>query len=89
MKKVIRQVLKEELTASDKKEIKQLAKDEFEKLFKTKEVKEKVEDIVRKQIKNDKATDVEIAKITQKVLVKLFKTFWVRRNFWSNNLENI
>jgi Ethanolamine utilization protein EutJ (predicted chaperonin) len=89
MKKVIRQVLKEELTASDKKEIKQLAKDEFEKLFKTKEVKEKVEDIVRKQIKNDKATDVEIAKITQKVLVKLFKTFWVRRNFWSNNLENV
>lgn len=89
MKKVIRQVLNEELSAADKKEVKQLAKDEFEKLFKTKEVKEKVEDIVRKQVKNDKPTEKEIAKITQKVLVKLFKTFWVRRNFWSNNLENV
>jgi hypothetical protein len=89
MKVDIRKILKEELTSSDKTEIKNIFKKEFEKKLKSSEFKSAVEDIVRKQLKSDNPTKKEVAKITQKVIVKLYKTFWTRRSFWSNNLENI
>ena len=89
MKDRIRRVLKEELTSTDKSDIKKIFNVEFEKKLKSSEFKTAVEDIVRKQVKNDKKTEKEIATITQKVLVKLYKTFWTRRSFWSNNLESI
>ena len=87
MKDTIRKILKEE--DFSKTQIKKMIDDEFEKKIKSTAFKDAVKDIVRTQVKNDKKTEKEIAKITQKVLVKLYKTFWVRRNFWSNNLENV
>jgi hypothetical protein len=89
MKDTIRRVLSEELTASDKSEIKDIFKKEFEKKLKSAEFKEVVQDIVLKQVGSDKKTKKEIAAITQKVIIKLYKTFWTRRSFWANNLENI
>lgn len=89
MKRIIRKVLLEDLSQKDKSEIKDIFKSEFEKKIKSSDFKDAVEKIVIKQLGNDKKTKKEVAAITQKVLVKLFKTFWVRRNFWSNNLENI
>lgn len=89
MKKVIKQVLKEELTRADKAEIKKIAKDEFEAMLKNSNIKSKIEDIVKKQLKNDKPTQREVADITQKVLVQFYKTLWTRRNFWANKLDNI
>lgn len=87
MKDTIRKILKEEdFTKTD---IKKIAQDEFDKKIKSPEFKSAVEDIVRKMVKSDKATEKEIAAITNKVLVKLYKTFWTRRSFWSNNLENL
>jgi len=87
MKDTIRKILKEE--DFTKTEIKKMIGDEFEKKIKSTAFKDTVKDIVRDQVKGDKKTEKEIATITQKVLVKLYKTFWTRRNFWSNNLENI
>jgi hypothetical protein len=89
MKHVIKQVIKEELTRSDKTEIKNIFKSEFNKMIKTGDIKKKIGEIVKNQLKTDKPTRKEVGKMTQKVLVKLFKTFWVRKNFWSNNLENV
>ena len=89
MKTLIKQILKEDLSRTDKTEVKKLAKAEFESLIKGADFKTKIEDIVVKQMKTDKKSQKEIAKITQKVLVKLFKTFWVRRSFWANNLDSI
>jgi hypothetical protein len=89
MKRIIRKVLLEDLSQKDKSEIKDIFKSEFEKKIKSSDFKDAVEKIVIKQLGNDKKTKKEVAAITQKVLVKLFKTFWVRRSFWSNNLENI
>tara|TARA_R110002020_G_scaffold163538_4_gene349582 strand:+ start:2097 stop:2366 length:270 start_codon:yes stop_codon:yes gene_type:complete len=89
MKDSIRRIIKEELTSSDKTEIKNIFKDEFVKKLKSSEFKEAVNDIVVKQLGSDKKTKKEVAAITQKVIVKLYKTFWTRRSFWSNNLENI
>ena len=89
MKSLIKQVLKEELTRADKAEIKKIAKTEFEDMLKSSNIKSKIEDIVKKQLKNDKATQKEVADITQKVLVQFYKTLWTRRSFWANKLDNI
>tara|TARA_R110000803_G_scaffold22931_1_gene56599 strand:- start:329 stop:601 length:273 start_codon:yes stop_codon:yes gene_type:complete len=85
----IRKIITEELTASDKSDIKDIFKTEFEKKLKSSDFKDAINDIVVKQIGSDKKTKKEIASITQKVIVKLYKTFWTRRSFWSNNLEDV
>jgi len=89
MKGIIKQVLKEELTRADKAEIKKLARSEFEDMLKTSNIKSKIEDLVKKQLKNDKATQKEVADITQKVLVQFYKTLWTKRSFWANKLDSI
>jgi len=89
MKNLIKQVLKEELTRADKAEIKKLARTEFEDMLKSTGIKSKIEDLVKKQLRNDKATQKEVAEITQKVLVQFYKTLWNRRSFWVNKLDNI
>ena len=85
----LKKIIKEELTRADKAEIKKLARKEFEDMLKTSDIKSKIEDLVKKQLKNDKPTQKEIADITQKVLVQFYKTMWTRRSFWSNKLDNI
>lgn len=89
MRLLIKHILKEELTRADKAEIKKLARTEFEDMIKTSNIKSKIEDIVKKQLKNDKPTQKEVADITQKVLVQFYKTLWTKRNFWANKLDNI
>lgn len=89
MKNLIKQVLKEELTRADKAEIKKLARSEFEDMLKSTNIKSKIEDLVKKQLKNDRSTQKEVAEITQKVLVQFYKTLWNRRSFWVNKLDNI
>jgi hypothetical protein len=87
--KPIKQIIKEELSRADKAEIKKLARAEFEDMLKDSGIKSKIEDLVKKQLKNDKATQKEVADITQKVLVQFYKTMWTRRSFWANKLDNI
>jgi hypothetical protein len=89
MEKVIKQILKEELTRADKAEIKKLARAEFESMLKDSNIKSKIEDLVKKQLKNDKPTQKEVAEISQKVLVQFYKTLWTRRSFWANKLDSI
>lgn len=87
--KPIKQIIKEELTRADKAEIKKLARAEFEDMLKDSGIKSKIEDLVKKQLKNDKPTQKQVAEITQKVLVQFYKTMWTRRSFWANKLDSI
>lgn len=89
MKNKIKQILKEELTRSDKAEIKRLARAEFEDMLKKTDIKSKIEKMVVDQLKKDKPTQKEVAKITEKVLIQFYKTLWTRRSFWANKLDNI
>lgn len=89
MRDTIRRVLSEELSASDKSAVKDIFEKEFEKKMKSSEFKDAVQEIVLKQLGSDKKTKKEVAAITQQVIIKLYKTFWTRRSFWANNLENI
>ena len=89
----IKHILKEELNASDEARIKKLARDEFDKEIKkhlsSSQLEKKVKELVIANLKNHKPTQKEIASITKDVLVKLYKTLWMRKGFWSNGLENI
>jgi len=85
----IRKIITEELTSADKSDIKDIFKTEFEKKLKSSEFKNDINNIVIKQLGSDKKTKKEVAKITQKVIIKLYKTLWTRRSFWSNNLEDV
>ena len=92
-KLIIKQVIKEELNKSDETRIKKLARDEFDKAIKkfvkSDDLEKTVKDLVIKNIKKDKPTQKEVAKVTKEVLLKLYKILWTRNNFWTNNLENI
>jgi hypothetical protein len=89
----IKNILKEELNASDEARIKKLARDEFDKEIKkhlsSSQLEKKVKELVIANLKNHKPTQKEVASITRDVLVKLYKTLWTRKGFWSNGLENI
>ena len=89
----IRQILREELTASDETRIKKLARDEFDALIKkhlnSDQLEKTVKELVVKNLKKDKPTQKEIAIITKEVMLKFYKVLWTRKNFWSNGLENI
>lgn len=73
--------LKENLTKADvKKEITiYLSSDEF---------KNKVGKIVKDRLKNEKELEDKVVEITGNVITQLFKTLWVKRNTWKNNLTN-
>ncbi len=85
----LKNIIREELNRSDKAEIKRLARKEFEEMLKTSDIKTKIEKMVKDQIGKDKATQKEVAKISEKVLIQFYKTLWTRRTFWANKLDNI
>jgi hypothetical protein len=72
---------KNNITKSDvKKEMKVfLSSSEFE---------NKVSKIVKNRLKDDKDLEDKVVDITKNVITQLFKTLWVKRTTWSNNLTN-
>jgi hypothetical protein len=54
----------------------------------TDEFKAKIEKIVKDRLKNDKELENKLVEITRNVLTQLYKTLWVKRGVWRNNLTN-
>ena len=81
METCIKQRLHEELTKTDvKNEVKlQMDSNDFEK---------KIIKIVKDFVKNDKAMEDKVIDISKNVLIQLYKTLWIKRSFWANNLTN-
>ena len=44
--------------------------------------------IVKDRIKNEKELEDKIVDITSNVLTQLYKTLWIKRAVWKNNLSN-
>ena len=73
--------INEELTKSDiSKEVKAY--------ISSQEFKDKIERIVKDRLKDNKELEHQTVEITKNVLTQLFKTLWIRRNTWINNLTN-
>lgn len=54
----------------------------------TKAFKATIEKIVKDRLRNDKELDDKVVEITKNVLTQLYKTLWVKRGIWRNNLSN-
>ena len=54
----------------------------------TAEFKTKIEKIVKDRIKNEKELEDKVVEITKNVLTQLYKTLWLKRNTWIDNLSN-
>jgi hypothetical protein len=63
-------------------------KDEIKSQLDGNALKKKVEDIIKDKIKNDKDLEDKIVEINKNVLTQLFKSLWVKRAFWKDNLSN-
>jgi len=52
------------------------------------EFKKKIEKIVKDRLKNEKELEDKVVEITRNVLTQLYKTLWIKRAVWRNNLSN-
>jgi len=82
------------LTNTDKKEIERIARKEIKDFLKTASFEKDVIDVVdsqlkRKNTKLSKTHRAEVVDVSTKVLIELYKTFWLRRNFWDSQIKNV
>tara|TARA_B100002019_G_C21255957_1_gene593861 strand:- start:1596 stop:1853 length:258 start_codon:yes stop_codon:yes gene_type:complete len=82
------------LTNTDKKEIERIARKEIKSFLKTASFEKDVIDVVETQLKRknsklSKTHRAEVVDVSTKVLIELYKTFWLRRNFWDSQIKNV
>lgn len=82
-------VITEELTRTDKSDIKKMIAKEIEATLKSKNFKDKVSDEVTKDVKKNKELEKVVVEITRNVVTQLYKVLWMRRTFWRNSLKNV
>jgi len=70
-----------EMTVKEKSELKTYVLD-------SKDFETKVGKIVKEKIKNDKELEDMVVDITRNVITQLYKTLWIKRNFWRTSLSN-
>lgn len=61
---------------------------EVKKYIDSAEFKAKIEKIVKDRIKEDKMLEDKVVEITKNVLSQLYKTLWVKKSVWLNNISN-
>jgi len=82
MKDLIKTMLNEStLTKSD-------VKDEFKNQLDTNVFKKKIEAIVKDKLKDNKDLEDRVVEISKNVLTQLFKTLYIKRASWRDNLSN-
>jgi hypothetical protein len=63
-------------------------KKEMKIFLSTSDFENKVSKIVKSRLRDDKELEDKVVDITKNVITQLFKTLWVKRATWSNNLTN-
>jgi hypothetical protein len=81
MKELIKYRLHEELTKGD-------VKSEIDSFLNSGKLEDKVKKIFKDRVKNEKELEDKVVEITRNVLTQLYKTLWVKRGVWRNNLSN-
>jgi hypothetical protein len=73
--------IQENITKSD-------VKKEIKAYIDTNDFEKKIEKIVKDRIKNEKDLEDKVVDITKNVLVQLYKTLWIKKAVWKDNLSN-
>lgn len=84
MQDKIRQILNEELSKKDKEDVQSM----IDKAIDSNDLEKVVIKLVKDRIKNEKELEDKVVDITKNVITQLFKTLWVKRNFWKTTLKN-
>ena len=63
-------------------------KNEMKIFLSTNDFENKVSKIVKKKLEDSKELEDKVVEITKNVLTQLYKTLWVKRATWRNNISN-
>jgi len=73
--------INEELTKSD-------VKDEVIRTIDSNQLKDKITKLIAKELKDNPDLEKRVVDITKNVITQLYKTLWMKRNFWQSTLSN-
>lgn len=73
--------INEELTKSD-------VKDEVIRTIDSNQLKDKITKLISKELKDNPDLEKRVVDITKNVITQLYKTLWMKRNFWQSTLSN-
>ena len=79
------------LTATDKKEIEKIARDEIKSFLGSstmKQMEEKMIDLIVKERKKGKA-EKEVKDLVVRMMREFYQTMWVQRSVWEPRLRNV
>jgi hypothetical protein len=79
------------LTATDKKEIEKIARDEIKSFLGSstmRQMEEKMIDLIVKEIKKGKA-EKEVKDLVVRMMREFYQTMWVQRSVWEPRLRNV
>lgn len=80
----------EELAKSDVDKVKSIVKKEIKDIIgaaSAQQFEQMVAKMLKDKIKGDKQIEDHLVKINRNVLIQLYKTLWMKRNFWADNLN--
>jgi hypothetical protein len=80
----MKKILFEELNKSDKEQIEKMIKSQIKTLT-DKDLEKLVLDLVKKELKS-KNMEERMTEVSKEALISLYKTLWLKRNFWVNNI---
>ena len=83
----VKKLLTEELSSSDKSDIKDLIKKELDKFMKSKELKDVIEDEIYNAVSKDKKTREEIADLYKKITKELYKDLSINNSYIIDRLK--
>jgi hypothetical protein len=83
----VKNLLNEELSSSDKSEIKDLFKKELNKFIDSKELKKIIEDEIQNAVSKDKKTREEIADLYKKITKELYKDLSINNAYIIDRLK--
>jgi hypothetical protein len=83
----VKNLLKEELSSSDKSDIKDIIKKELDKFVDSREFKKIVEDEIQKAVGKDKKTREEIADLYKKITKELYRDLSINNSYIIDRLK--
>lgn len=84
-------LISEALTKTDEDKVKAMVKKEVKDIIgaaNTQQFEQMVTKMLKEKIKGDKQIEDHLLTINRNALIQLYKTLWMKRNFWVDSLSN-